>query len=109
MAPPHCATATPATPPNAPSEQAFGQELGEEPAPARPERHPQRDLSATEQRTREQKVGDVRARDEQHDRRDAGDPERDLRDRGRVRPAFVDDRRRPSRAAARLPLSACSG
>ena len=48
-------------------QQALGEELADEPSPARAEREPDGDFAGSPRRANEQKVGDVRARDEQHE------------------------------------------
>jgi hypothetical protein len=64
--------------------QTFGQRLREQTAPAHAERDADRDLAATTESAREHEVGDVRAGDEQHDRRDTGEPERRSRFERRI-------------------------
>ena len=52
-------------------QDALGQELADEPGPARTQRRPDRQLPAPGQRPRQDQVGHVRAGDEQHERHGA--------------------------------------
>ena len=61
------AISRPATPPSRPSSTAFGEQLAHESLPDRAERGADRDLLLTAARPRQQQVGDVRARNEQHE------------------------------------------
>ena len=63
------ATAAAARPPAAASDETLGDELAHQPAAAGAEREPQRHLGSASGAAREQQVREVRARDQQQDRR----------------------------------------
>ena len=64
--------------PSSRQQQTLDEQLADEPPAADAERDAHRDLAATLKRASEQQVADVRARDQQHDRRDADQPRGDL-------------------------------
>ena len=70
-------------------QQAFGQQLADQPAPARAKRGADGDLFLPAGRAREQQIRDIGARDQQHERhRSEHDEHRDAgRRRRRTRPA----------------------
>ena len=80
-------------------EHRFGEQLPNQPRPAGAERQPHRDFAAAADRSREQKVRDVRAGDQQHEADDDGEHAEDRRQhRGRAP-------RAPARAAPHAPAS----
>src|SRR5205085_12466480 len=67
--------------------EAFGEELTDQARATHAERETKRDLAPARDRVTEEQIRHVGARDEQNDKRDAGDPHDDRRLGARLRPA----------------------
>jgi hypothetical protein len=83
-------------------DEAFNQELRHETRATHAEREAERNLAPAGERPGEEQVGDVGARDEEHDDGDPAHPGGDARDRGRGGTALEENRPRERAGADRF-------
>ncbi len=89
-------------------QRALDQQLTDEPAPARSQRHAHRDLAIPSRRPHQQQIGEVGARHQQHEANHDRQQPRDRVERRidhRVQPYFVDGQHHHSASPIRLRVS----